>query len=565
MDIGIIILIIVVVLAIGGVVSWRIIGGNPEERAKKRQEQEEREQERKAEQEKRKREEWMRQEELRRAEESATVEARERMVIAAEELAEVQADFRQAHDDLIDLLQQQAKQGCDAQFQQRFGITRPPKAETPEEDPEVQEYLRSNYATLRDAALDIFTEGLIQKELERRLALEEDDAADTAATPEQETPGDNPQAEPEEQGEEAASESPVPEAAKEAGEASEAPEAEAAEEAAEAADADGAEETPDEEAEAAETEAAAEPEAAEEPEDTAEVAEPEVAEEPAEPAAGEDEPAPEDAHRQELEETVRAEYDFESARTYGLAAISAHFNSAGELVGDVPWPAYTKPSQHGYGELALVAGAPAEAQDDYRDFAWKKFHTGRRTERPSHGEYSWGADHLVGDADAGLAVETPMGALTIAGPKGPLALREMHRCPWVRHDLAYQELLLVPASQRTVFASLLGLRKGDRIEVRLDGPDILLQEVEGAPFVYAAIGEHEGTFLGLTASNPEQAAPGDAPFELIERGPDGFVFQMTADARPFDEDTFPQFIEATVAWCAAPSPKPERLIRHVTR
>ena len=39
---------------------------------------------------------------------------------------------------------------------------------------------------------------------------------------------------------------------------------------------------------------------------------------------------------------------------------------------------------------------------------------------------------------------------------------------------------------------------------------------------------------------------------------------MTQDARHYDADTYPQFVEAHIAWAQEPSPRPERIIRHVT-
>ena len=434
--------------------------------------------------------------------------ARLRMARAHQDMHEAQQDFRACHDEIIANIHALAKEGCDAEFQQRFGITRPPKADTPNDDAEVQEYLRGNYAELRDAALANKMERLIEEEVDRRIAaackLEEDgNATDDspaeipeAGTAEVETPEVEPDAQPAEQ-----------------------PEAQ--------------------------------------PEEPQEAESEERPDEPQEPEAGD---APFD--RTPYEDAVREELDVESVRTYLLAAISARYDADGKPIADLPWPAFTTFSKHGYGELTLAKGTPEYAQDDYRNFAWKRFHTGKRADKPTRGEYSWPESHELGDGEVIESVVTPAGAFSVQGPNGTMPLYELASCSWMRHSLEFQGALLEPECQRSFCVDVTGLHKGDTLQLHFDGADFL-EDADDGPFFLNAVGAVGDAFVSLSASKPEVASPGEAPYELAERTPTGFTFTMTSDARQKDIDMFPQFLEVHLAWAQPPTPRPERIVRHV--
>ena len=144
-----------------------------------------------------------------------------------------------------------------------------------------------------------------------------------------------------------------------------------------------------------------------------------------------------------------------------------------------------------------------------------------------------------------------------------MPLHELLDCAWVRHSLEYQGALLVPDGQRSFFLNLEGLRKGDTLQLQFDAPDFL-EESEDGPFFLNAFGEVNGAYVGISASKPEAANLGEAPYELAERTATSLVFRMTHDARRHDIDTYPQFLEVHLAWCQSPAPRPERIIRHVT-
>ena len=490
---------------------------------------------------------------IRKEEAEAMEGARKRMAFTHEAIHQVQKEFKRNHDQLISSIHMQAKAGCDAEFQQRFGITRPPKAPNPENDPEVQDYLLQHYAELRDVALAESIDYLVEEEARKRLAAAtEDDSqidatavdADDGAT--EEPREDTPDAEEQHDAPDAASSDDAPDAeepqddkpAEEAGEENDDSDdgANAAEEAAHQADAaeepdsdDGSEATDDNEGDEHDTDGA------------------------------EDE---DDSALEAMKETVREEFDIDSVRTYLLAAISARYDDDQRPIDDLPWPAFTSISPRGFGELVLVEGAPVYAQDSYREFAWKKFHTGRRSEKPLRGEYSWPASHELGDNIPVESVPTPAGIFSVEGPEGTLVLSELLDCSWMRHSLVYQGALLEPDGQRSFFINLVGLRKGDELRLHFDGQDFL-EEAEDGPYFLNAMGEVNGAYVGISASKPEAANLGEAPYELVERTPTGFVFRMTYDARRHDVDTYPQFLEVHLAWCQPPSPRPDRIIRHV--
>ena len=474
-------------------------------------------------------------EEARKEEAEAMDAARKQMAFTQEHIHDVHQAFQACHDELIERIHLQAKEGCDVQFQQRFGITRPPKAATPEDDVEAQDYLREHYADLRDSVLVDTIEHLMQEEVDRRIAAQQaaDDEDASAVEDAAEITQD---AEVAEEPEEAAAETPTEDAeapAESEGDAAEAP-------------------TDDE------------PAQTEEPADSAAPAEETTdADEPDDEVEGDDAPDEPEIDRAPIEAAVREEFDVDSIRTYLLAAISARYDGNGKPIGDLPWPAFTSISNRGYGELVLAEGAPVYAQDSYREFAWKKFHTGRRAEKPTRGEYSWPESHELGDGIAVENVPTPAGVFTVQGPKGACPLYELLDCAWIRHSLEYQGALLVPDGQRSFFVNLEGMRKGDTIALQFDAPDFL-EEADDGPYFLNAFGEVNGAYVGISASKPEAANLGEAPYELAERTPTGLVFRMTHDARRFDVDTYPQFLEAHVAWCQPPAPRPERIIRHVT-
>ena len=395
-----------------------------------------------------------------RQEESGAMEtARKRMAFAQQDIHEAQEAFRAYHDRLITEIHLKAKAGCDALFQQRFGITRPAKAPNPQDDPEVQGHLRERYAELRDAVLGETIAELTRNEVDRRASA----ALDLASL--------------------------------------QAPEVEAADD------------------------------------------------------LGVDFDA--------IDASVREEFDFDSIRTYLLAAISARYDANGKPIGDLPWPAYTTVSSRGFGELVLAEAAPIYAQDAYREFAWKKFHTGRRAEKPERGEYSWPESHALGDGIIVEEVPTPAGVFRVNGPSGTLPLSELIGCSWMRHSMEFQGAFLEPDSQRSFFVNLRGLRKGDTLTLVFDSPDFL-EEIDDGPFFLNAMGEVNGAYVGISASKPEAANLGEAPYELAERTPTSLVFRMTHDARRFDVDTYPQFLEVHLSWCQPPAPRPECIVRHVT-
>ncbi len=490
--------------------------------------------------------------EARREEAEGMESARKSMALAQENIHKVQTAFRERHDQLIGDIHEQAKAGCDAVFQQRFGITRPQRAASPIDDVEVQDYLREHYAQLRDAALDKTIESLMEEEVERRIAAKQD----ALSAAEEELP--ETVADPEEGPEE---EAPVDDGSTEAeADAESDAESEIETETEAEVESESEAETEAEVESEPEAEAAAEEAPSEEtPESTPDEMSDEAADEATEEAPDE---ALSDEEREAIMADVREEFDLGSVRTYLLAAISARYEADGKPIGDLPWPAYTSFSPRGYGELILAEGAPVYAQDAYREFAWKKFHTGKRAEKPERGEYSWPASHGLGDGSPIETVPTPAGVFTVEGPKGALPLYEIIDCTWMRHSLEYQGALLEPDGQRSFFINLVGLRKGDTLTLSFDAPDFLA-EAEDGPFFLNAIGEVNGAFVGLSASKPEAANLGEAPYELAERKPNGLVFRMTHDARRYDADTYPQFLEVHIAWCQPPSPRPEKIVRHV--
>ena len=503
--------------------------------------------------------------EIRKEESQAVEQARMRMAYVQEDMSKTKQAFRQRHDQLIEDILMQAKAGCDGIFRQRFGITRPPKAENPMDDPEVQDYLHEHYAELRDAVLVETIRDLMDAEVDRRIAaLQEEAGAEELleeagkAEPEAETAAEA----------ETETEAPV-EAGLEPGVETDDAEAAEAERPAEAESGESAEteeedEAPDDASESidAETDASdGDVEASDEPEPTAEDSEtPEGA---VEENDAEDNEGPEEAFdRTPIEEAVREEFDLDSVRTYLLAAISARYDENGRPIGDLPWPAFTSISPRGYGELVLAEGAPVYAQDSYREFAWRKFHTGRRAEKPERGEYSWPESHELGDTPIEGGIPTPAGVFSAEGPNGQLVLHELFDCSWMRHNLEYKGAFLEPDTQRSFLLNLEGLRKGDELRFLFDGPDFL-EEAENGPFFLNALGEVNEAHVGISVSNPEVANVGEAPYELAERTPTGFVFRMTHDARRHYADTYPQFLEIHLAWCQPPSPRPDRIIRHV--
>ncbi|MDO4399945.1 MAG: hypothetical protein Q4D27_03230 [Coriobacteriia bacterium] len=503
--------------------------------------------------------------EILKEESQAMEQARMRMAYVQEDMSKTKQAFRQRHDQLIDGILMQAKAGCDGIFRQRFGITRPPKAENPMDDPEVQDYLHEHYAELRDTVLAETIRDLMDAEVDRRIAAlrEEADAdelleeageaeavpeAETDAATDAETPVET---EPEPTVDADAADAAEPEhpAEAEGGESAKPiEEDEVPEEAPESSDA----ETDEDDGDA---------DASDEPEPTAE--DDEAPEESIEEdgAEGDEEPE-EEFDRTPIEEAVREEFDLDSVRTYLLAAISARYDENGRPIGDLPWPAFTSISPRGYGELVLAEGAPVYAQDSYREFAWRKFHTGRRAEKPARGEYSWPESHELGDAPIEGGIPTPAGVFSAEGPNGQLVLHELFDCSWMRHNLEYKGAFLEPDTQRSFLLNLEGLRKGDELRFLFDGPDFL-EEAENGPFFLNALGEVNEAHVGISVSNPEVANVGEAPYELAERTPTGFVFRMTHDARRHYDDTYPQFLEIHLAWCQPPSPRPDRIIRHV--
>lgn len=508
----------------------KIAAAHSKEREEQRREQAERDEAARLEEERAEQERAAALEELRKAEEERLAEARERKQVADIEIEQNARAFKETHDKLVALVRRKAKDGCDQEFQLRFGVSRPAKAQDPDDDPEVQEFLHEHYAQLRDNALAEMAEYFMQAEFEHRLAAEvaachseNDEETVSHADEEISCPARDD---------------------KEALDSEGLDEEQARDDGADSAD----------EAEPPET---VEDENEESP---AEPAEPQSEEEPEGPS---DQPA-DDAHRQEVWERVREDFDLDSIRIYMLAAISARFTASNKHIGDLPWPAYTSLSELGYGELSLPPGTPTDIQDAYREFAWKKFHVGKRSEKPTRGEYSWPESHELGDADAGTSVETPVGSLTAQGPDGPLALRMLSRCAWVRQGLVMEDALLEPDGRYLLLVNLEGLRKGDRLRIGFPDTEGFLQEAEDSARTYNAVGQREGVFVGLQVSNPAVASPGEAPCELVERDSQGFVFQMTADARLHDDDTYPQFLQANLVWCQAPTPHPEEIVRHFT-
>lgn len=568
------ILILALVLYFGG---NRIAGGGRNREAEKTEAQR---REARAHQERLEQERQERYEEARKEEAGAMEGARKRMAFAQENIHQVQQEFQQHHDQLIADIHLQAKAGCDALFQQRFGITRPPKAANPEYDPEVQEFLRQHYAELRDVALADSIEGFIDAEARRRIEAErEAAAADEEATSATEQVNEDgaeapssqePEPTPEPNDETTADEAAAPDTAAEcesvaSADETDAPKLEAEDEAeASETEGEGEAETPEPEtegeAEASDLEADSEDENASDTSDESDGKAAPNADATDEP--GENDADESDAVLEALRETVRDEMDIDSVRTYLLAAISARYDADNRPLGDLPWPAFTSISTRGYGELVLAEGAPVYAQDSYREFAWKKFHTGRRSEKPTRGEYSWPASHELGDGIPVESVPTPAGIFTAEGPKGTLPLYELFDCSWMRHSLEYQGALLEPDGQRSFFINLEGLRKGDELLLHFDKQEFL-EEAEDGPYFLNAIGEVNGAYVGISASKPEAANLGEAPYKLVERTPAGFVFRMTYDARRHDVDTYPQFLEVHLAWCQPPAPRPDRIIRHV--
>lgn len=478
-----------------------------------------------------------------RKEEAGAMEgARRRMAFAQESIHQAKQAFQQKHDQLIGDIHQRAKAGCDAEFEQRFGITRVPKAPNPADDAEVQEYLMAHYAELRDVALAGVIEEMVQEEADRRVASLQEAAEQEAL-------------------EQEALEQECAEASEEADPTIEESEGESPENGTVSVDEPESADVASEDDEPAISEEALEEAPDEEPGEAPDAEDGEVHEPDSKevPVPG---PAPE-PDRALIEKAVREEFDLTSIRTYLLAAISARYDADGKPIGDLPWPAYTSISSRGYGELVLSEGSPVYAQDAYREFAWKRFHTGRRAEKPLRGEYSWPASHELGDGLRVESVPTPAGVFTAQGPDGALPLYELLDCTWMRHSLEYQGALLEPDGQRSFFVNLEGLRKGDMLQLRFDSADFL-EEAEDGPFFLNAMGEVNGAYVGISASKPEAANLGEAPYELAERTPSSLVFRMTHDARRHDVDTYPQFLEVHVAWCQQPSPRPERIVRHVT-
>lgn len=526
-------------------------------------------------------------EQTRREESEGLEAARKDMAVAQQRIHDAQQAFKRRHDQLIADIHTTAKAGCDAKFQQRFGVTRPPKAASPQDDPEVQDYLREHYAALRDEALAEVSDVLVEHEVDRRIeslrqkeeaSAGQEEPADTAADEYDASPAPAP-----ENGEDAGAKAEAPDmdgtvntaaldsATEEQVEADKAPAepavAETESEATQAdADAGAGPETAEADAESgvetpmadANADAEAEPETAQaEDRADADAAEQGQAGKAPQPAAPDS-----DVDRAPIEEAVREEFDADSVRTYLLAAISARYDEAGRPIGVLPWPAYTKLSDRGYGELVLCEGSPAYAQDAYREFAWKKFHTGKRAEKPTRGEYSWPASHGLGDGLVSYEVDTPAGTFSVQGPKGNLPLCEWLDCAWMRHDLEYQGALLRPDGQRSFFVNLEGLLKGHILQFAFDAK-AFLSNAEDSPYFLNAIGESGGAFVGISVSNPKAANPGETPYELLVRNATGFTFRMAHDARHYDVDTYPQFIEVHLAWAQPPSPRPERIVRHI--
>ncbi len=456
-------------------------------------------------------------------EEEALNQAQMQMAQAHQRIHDALEAFHHFHDELIAGIYHEAKSGCDALFKQRFGVTRPPRAKQPQDDPEVQDFLRENYAALRDVVLAKATLYLMDEETQRRLnaLTAEEEAAEPAAADTKTV------AQPEE----------MPETTDAA------PEEETGDKEHATKAGDSAESKTDQDA-AAESEAETEAESESESADSSEA----------------------DTLRAEIAQKVRAEFDPESVRVYILAAISARYNEQGNAIGDLPWPAYATMSSKGYGELVLCEGAPVFAQDAYREYTWKRFHTGKRAEKPTRGEYSWPASHGLGDGMTLYQLETPAGTFTAEGPQGVLPLCEWIDCAWMRHSLEYQGALLVPAAQRSFLINIEGLHKGDTVTLSFDGGDFL-HDIGDSAYFLNAMGEAPdmpGSFVGISISNANAASPGEAPYEVESRDGKGFQLRMTQDARHYDADTYPQFVEAHIAWAQEPSPRPERIIRHVT-
>ena len=476
--------------------------------------------------------------EARKAESLALEGARKQMAFAQENIHHVQQAFKQQHDELIGGIRQQAKAGCDAQFKQQFGITRRQNADQLDDDDAVQDYLQEHYASLRDGVLATAIGRFIDQEIDRRLdALEaqaESEAAEAQAS----------EAEAQEQAE-TTDEIGIPEGAQDV-------------EGADVAEAAGGIEPDGDLTESDET-ADADDREGTEASDSPETAPPAEADDE---APADDPAAIREGQRPAVEAAVREEFDIDSIRTYLLAAISARYDENGRPIGDLPWPAYTQLSTRGYGELVLAEGAPVYAQDSYREFAWRKFHTGRRAEKPTRGEYAWPESHVLGDGIAVDEVETPAGVFTATGPSGTVPLYELSQCAWMRHCLDYQGALLVPDGQRSFFINIEGMHKDDVIDLHFDAPDFLA-ELEDGPFFLNAMGEMNGVFVGMSATKPEAASPGEAPYELAERTPTGMRFRLMHDARRYDADTYPQFLEVHLCWCQPPAPKPDRIVRHI--
>ncbi len=474
-------------------------------------------------------------------EEEALKEAQMQMAQAHQRIHDALQAFRRLHNELVAGIYLEAKAGCDSQFRQRFGITRPPRARLAQDDPEVQDFLRENYALLRDAVLAKATLYLMEQETQHRLdALMEDSNGKAKSTANLKQPSTE-------------EEPPVNKPAGRIASEGETPANELAERApSEAESAANNHSAPKEDessgGKTAEIEAAS-------------ASADERAEETAESGATE-----EGALRADIAKKVQNEFDSESVRVYILAAISARYSEEGNAIGDLPWPAYATLSAKGYGELTLCEGAPVFAQNAYREFAWKRFHTGKRAEKPTRGEYSWPASHELGDGAALYQFDTPAGSFTAEGPQGALPLCEWNDCAWMRHSLEYQGALLVPAVQRSFLINLEGLHRGDAIKLAFEG-DSFLKDIGDSAFFLNAMGEapgKQGSFVGISISNANAAGPGEAPYELESRNGTGFLLRMTQDARHYDADTYPQFLEAHISWAQEPSPRPERIIRHVT-
>lgn len=462
----------------------------------------------KAEREVKRQEEEARQQAQKRQEEEEAKRIREEALAQAAQLkascdAQMEQDlqrFKDAHDQLVDLVRQYAKQGCDAEFQQRFGVTRPPKAPKLEDDPEVQEYLRAHYPELRDAAVNDCIAQAIEAEANRQLEQEDAEAADAAgAAGENATQGEN----------------------------------------------------ADETATGTNTEPGSEGENGADGEGEVVVR-----------TATETKAADAEARLEALRNRVRENYDADSLRSYLLAAIGSRFNQQGLPVGTVPWQAYTQPSPLGYGELVPNPGAPVPAQNAYRDFAWRKFHLGRRAEKPTRGEYSWPASHELGDADAGTGVETPAGYFGVSTAEGPLPLRELSPCRWAHGLLPHGDLLLGADERRFLLVNLEGLHKGKRLFARFGAPDAFLEETDGTDQQRCAVGSANRYVVGISVSKPEAASPGDAPYRIVECTGTGFTLELTHDARRHDADTYPQFMQLCIAWRSEQAPLPRETILH---